>query len=159
MPARFQPQAQIQRPLQNEINALVKLVNGVSLAAFTAHCSATALKWLTTSCSLMFLTGTFGVGSQGSPSPRADTVRVSDLFNSRQASADVYGGLLDLHSQHVPRNEQDLAPAPPRHLLQTLEARCEEFDTICDQIYYILVSAILLVVLEMIYTCSPKTFR
>jgi hypothetical protein len=34
MPARFQPQAQIQRPLQNEINALVKLVNGVSLAAF-----------------------------------------------------------------------------------------------------------------------------
>lgn len=31
MPARFQPQAQVQRPLQNEIGALTKLINGVRL--------------------------------------------------------------------------------------------------------------------------------
>jgi hypothetical protein len=36
-------------------------------------------------------------------------------------------------------SEQSVAQETPGHLLQTLEARCEEFEAICDQIYYILV--------------------
>ncbi|KAM3589306.1 hypothetical protein VKS41_000174 [Umbelopsis sp. WA50703] len=81
MPARFQPQAQVQRPLQNEVAALVKLVNGELLEA--------AAKIL-------------------------------------------------LHQVHVRSGEQSVAQETPGHLLQTLEARCEEFEAICDQIYYIL---------------------
>lgn len=37
MPARFQSQAQVQRPLQNEVAALVKLVNGVCNCVALVH--------------------------------------------------------------------------------------------------------------------------
>ncbi|KAJ2956192.1 hypothetical protein NQZ79_g7916 [Umbelopsis isabellina] len=92
MPARFQSQAQVQRPLQNEVAALVKLVNG-------------------------------------------------DLL---EAAAKVL-----LHQVQVRSgNEQAVAQETPRHLLQTLEARREEFETICDQIYYTLEQSRRILVLD-----------
>jgi hypothetical protein len=57
------------------------------------------------------------------------------------------------------RNEQDLVPAPPRHLMQTLEARCEEFATICDQIHYILVCIFMLVFISVSIALTFAAFH